>query len=310
MNASVDSVFPEKYRILSGSALKMIAVITMLIDHIGAVLLSMYQPAQKILFTLFGREYTVYLIFRDIGRAAFPIFCFLLLEGFRHTRSRFLYGRNLLLFALLSEIPWNLMFTNTLRYERQNVFFTLFLGYLAFCAIEYFQTRPSMQLLCILGLLVVSIFLKADYGWRGYIFLLIMYYMRDDKPGQAILGSCWLYYEWRASFAFLSINLYNGKRGFIRGKSAKYFFYWFYPVHIIGLVILRQLCFYLNPARSRSVHPSTTNTVASSTPSKKSCTLSKVQPKCVSRRICFLFFLYDLFCIFINGICRNTSTYR
>ena len=55
MNASVDYVFPEKYRILSGSALKMIAVITMLIDHIGAVLLSMYQPAQKILFTLFDR---------------------------------------------------------------------------------------------------------------------------------------------------------------------------------------------------------------------------------------------------------------
>ena len=56
MNASVDSVFPEKYRILSGSALKMIAVITMLIDHIGAVLLSMYQPAQKILFTLFRQR--------------------------------------------------------------------------------------------------------------------------------------------------------------------------------------------------------------------------------------------------------------
>ena len=74
MNASVDYVFPEKYRILSGSALKMIAVITMLIDHIGAVLLSMYQPAQKILFTLFGREYNVYLIFRDIGRAAFSVF--------------------------------------------------------------------------------------------------------------------------------------------------------------------------------------------------------------------------------------------
>lgn len=87
MNASVDSVFPEKYRILSGSALKMIAIITMLIDHTGAVLLSMYPPAQKVLFTLLGREYSVYLIFRDIGRVAFPIFCFLLLEGFRHTRS-------------------------------------------------------------------------------------------------------------------------------------------------------------------------------------------------------------------------------
>ena len=141
MNASVDSVFPEKYRILSGSALKMIAIITMLIDHIGAVILSMYPPAQKVLFTLLGREYSVYLIFRDIGRVAFPIFCFLLLEGFRHTRSRFRYGRNLLLFALISEIPWNLMFTNTLHYERQNVFFTLFLGYLAFCAIEYFKDK-------------------------------------------------------------------------------------------------------------------------------------------------------------------------
>jgi len=236
MNASVDSVFPEKYRILSGSALKMIAIITMLIDHIGAVILSMYPPAQKVLFTLLGREYSVYLIFRDIGRVAFPIFCFLLLEGFR-------YGRNLLLFALISEIPWNLMFTNTLHYERQNVFFTLFLGYLAFCAIEYFKDKRLIQLLCILGLLVVSIFLKADYGWRGYIFLLIMYYMRNDKPGQAILGSCWLYYEWRACFAFLSINLYNGERGFIHGKAAKYFFYWFYPVHIMGLVILRQILF-------------------------------------------------------------------
>ena len=237
------SFLPAKFQVLSGSALKLIAITLMLIDHTGLMILYNYPATTATLFSFGGVDYSWYRIFRDIGRAAFPIFCFLLLEGFRHTRSRFRYGRNLLFFALLSEIPWNLMFTNTLRYERQNVFFTLFLGYLAFCAIEYFLTRPSMQLLCILGLLVVSIFLKADYGWRGYIFLLIMYYMRNDKPGQAILGSCWLYYEWRAAFAFLSINLYNGKRGFIRGKSAKYFFYWFYPVHIIGLVILRQLLF-------------------------------------------------------------------
>ena len=102
MNASVDSVFPEKYRILSGSTLKVIAVVTMLIDHIGAILLSMYQPALKTLFTLFGREYSVYLIFRDIGRVAFPIFCFLLLEGFLHTHDRFRYGMNLFIFSLIS----------------------------------------------------------------------------------------------------------------------------------------------------------------------------------------------------------------
>ena len=208
----------QKRQGLSGTTLKLMACITMLIDHIGASCLEAGLLVPLIASGTFSTDpaaaslLQMDRVLRYIGRLAFPIFCFLLLEGFRHTRSRFRYGRNLLLFALISEIPWNLMFTNTLHYERQNVFFTLFLGYLAFCAIEYFKDKRLIQLLCILGLLAVSIFLKADYGWRGYIFLLIMYYMRNDKPGQAILGSCWLYYEWRACFAFLSINLYNGER--------------------------------------------------------------------------------------------------
>lgn len=220
----------------------MIAVITMLIDHIGAVLLSMYQPAQKILFTLFGREYNVYLIFRDIGRAAFPIFCFLLLEGFRHTRSRFRYGRNLLFCTALRNSVESDVYKYAALRKTKCVFhaFPRISGLLCH-RIFPDQTFDAASLHP--GTACCFHFLKADYGWRGYIFLLIMYYMRNDKPGQAILGSCWLYYEWRAAFAFLSINLYNGKRGFIRGKSAKYFFYWFYPVHIMGLVILRQLLF-------------------------------------------------------------------
>ena len=140
---------------------------------------------------------------------------------------------------------WNFMFTNTWRYEKQNVFFTLFLGYLAFCALEYFWDNQKMQLVCVLALLTVSVFLKADYGWRGFVFLLIMYWFRNDKTAQAIIGSCWLYYEWKACFAFLSINMYNGERGFVKGKFLKYVFYWFYPVHIIILVILRKLLFHM-----------------------------------------------------------------
>ena len=116
------------------------------------------------------------------------------------------------------------MFTNTWRYEKQNVFFTLFLGYLAFCALEYFWDNQKMQLVCVLALLTVSVFLKADYGWRGFVFLLIMYWFRNDKTAQAIIGSCWLYYEWKACFAFLSINMYNGERGFVKGKFLKYAF--------------------------------------------------------------------------------------
>ena len=82
-----------------------------------------------------------------------------------------------------------------------------------------------------------------DNGWRGFIFLVLMYLLRNEKVSQAIVGSCWLSYEWKACFAFISINMYNGKRGFIRGKAAKYFFYLFYPVHITILVIIRNLFF-------------------------------------------------------------------
>ena len=239
------SFLPAKFQVLSGSALKLIAITLMLIDHTGLMILYNYPATTATLFSFGGVDYSWYRIFRDIGRAAFPIFCFLLVEGFLHTHNRKKYVLNLFLFACISEIPWNFMFTNTWRYEKQNVFFTLFLGYLAFCALEYFWDNQKMQLVCVLALLTVSVFLKADYGWRGFVFLLIMYWFRNDKTAQAIIGSCWLYYEWKACFAFLSINMYNGERGFVKGRFLKYVFYWFYPVHITILVILRKLLFHM-----------------------------------------------------------------
>ena len=141
----------------------------MLIDHTGLMILYNYPATTATLFSFGGVDYSWYRIFRDIGRAAFPIFCFLLVEGFLHTHNRKKYGLNLFLFACISEIPWNFMFTNTWRYEKQNVFFTLFLGYLAFCALEYFWDNQKMQLVCVLALLTVSVFLKADYGCRNWI---------------------------------------------------------------------------------------------------------------------------------------------
>ena len=209
------SFLPAKFQVLSGRALKLIAITLMLIDHTGLMILYNYPATTATLFSFGGVDYSWYRIFRDIGRAAFPIFCFLLVEGFLHTHNRKKYGLNLFLFACISEIPWNFMFTNTWRYEKQNVFFTLFLGYLAFCALEYFWDNQKMQL------------------------------VRNDKTAQAIIGSCWLYYEWKACFAFLSINMYNGERGFVKGRFLKYVFYWFYPVHITILVILRKLLFHM-----------------------------------------------------------------
>ena len=237
------SIFPEKAQILSGSSLKLIAVLVMLLDHIAVAFFRTLPATNTASIVLLNKSYSIYGISRDIGRIAFPIFCFLLTEGFAHTHSRLKYAGNLLLFALISELPWNYVHSGTLQYAKQNVYFTLLLGYLGMWVIEYFWEKRLIQTLLLLALLFISVKLSADYGWRGYIFILLMYLFRNERPAQAVCGSCWLYYEWKACFAFIPINLYNGKRGFITGKIAKYFFYAFYPLHLFILGILKYLVF-------------------------------------------------------------------
>ena len=85
-----------------------------------------------------------------------------------HTHDRFLYGRNILLFALISELPFNLVNAGQLSYPVQNVFFTLLFGYLGLCAIEGFQNDLKRQVVSLLPLLVLSIFFHADYGCTGF----------------------------------------------------------------------------------------------------------------------------------------------
>ncbi|MCF2594921.1 hypothetical protein I6E11_14235, partial [Bacteroides caecigallinarum] len=98
---------------MSGSFLKLIAIILMCIDHIACFLYP-NEWLSNILTTIGNKDITVYFLMRAIGRMAFPIFSFLIVEGFIHTHNRFKYGRNLLIFALISEIPWNLVHQNTI----------------------------------------------------------------------------------------------------------------------------------------------------------------------------------------------------
>lgn len=218
-------------------------MIFMFIDHFALYILSKIPACMNTVFRFNGTGYSIYRMCRDAGRIAFPIFCFLLVEGFIHTRNRLKYARNLLMFAIISEFPWNYAHSGTLTYAKQNVYFTLLFGFLAFWAIEYFHEKQLLQMLCVLALLAVSANFRADYGWKGFVFLLIMYGFRYYKPTQAVVGSCWLHYEWKACFAFLYINMYNGKRGFIKGKYMKYAFYVFYPVHILVLALLKNYLF-------------------------------------------------------------------
>ena len=228
---------PEKFRILSGSALKCIALFTMLVDHVGMHLLR--NRGIVLLHTRMG-TLTLYALMRGVGRLAFPIYCFLLAEGFLHTRDRRKYGLNLLAFALISEIPWNLEHTGTLQYPVQNVFFTLFLGYAGLCCVEELKERPWEQLISLLALVLVAMNLNADYGVGGFALILVMYILREQKILQAIVGTCIESGGWRAGLAFIPINLYNGKRGFIQGKAMKYLFYAAYPVHILIVYLIKR----------------------------------------------------------------------
>lgn len=122
---------------ISGSTLKIIAIITMLIDHIGAgvlgrllVVRGMNEAADLNAWIDANSTLVItYQMMRFVGRLAFPIFCFLLIEGFEHTHDVKKYALRLLSFCLVSEIPFDLLFNGKiLESGYQNVFFTLFIG--------------------------------------------------------------------------------------------------------------------------------------------------------------------------------------
>lgn len=229
----------KKYQCLSGSWLKLIAITTMLIDHLAHHIFRGMPWAFYKIFELGDRVVTPYMLLRDVGRIAFPIFAFLIVEGFLHTHDRYKYGRNLLLFALISEIPWNLVSKNSFFWSQQNVFFTLFLGYLGICVIHYYRDCLEKQVLYLLALLAASILLRSDYGCSGFGFIVMLYLLRNHKLYMSVVGSCFLSSRWRAGLAFIPICMYNGERGFVKGRFLKYAFYAFYPLHLLIIYLIK-----------------------------------------------------------------------
>ncbi len=228
--------------ILSGGALKLIAMVAMFIDHVGASLLEVYVLDFKGRSPLAGMTanpafwYQADFFLRRIGRIAFPIFGFLLIEGARHTRNLNKYMLRLFLFALISEIPFDLAFSVSLvEPGYQNVFFTLFLG---LCAVRGFMKwgDESWQGFVGLGLTcVLAELLNTDYGAYGVLAIAFLYLLREQPFLRCLVCTIVFFMlspvEWPVVFSFLLIALYNGKRGY----QPKYFFYLFYPVHLLLL---------------------------------------------------------------------------
>ena len=246
-------LLPERWHVLSGSWLKIIAMASMFVDHLASQLLRYDSAFTEPLITLGHRYITWYFLLRCVGRLAFPIFSFLLVEGFQHTHDRWKYGRNLLVFALISEIPYNLTHGGHIYGWSQNVFFTLFFGFLALCAVSRWEEDrqsilPQSKIyakhncrlaLRLLALIAVSILLHFDYGTSGISFILLLYVLRHNEIFRAAIGCCFLGTRWIAGLAFIPIALYNGRRGFIQGAFSKYIFYLLYPIHLLALYFIK-----------------------------------------------------------------------
>lgn len=244
----------RKWKGISGSTLKMVAIVSMLIDHIGAGVLGRYLILSWSQAGNSGSAYMdltdslqlTYMIMRWIGRLAFPIFCFLLVEGFEHTGSVPKYVLRLAAFSIISEIPFDLLFSGTvLEFGYQNVFFTLLIGLLVMWGYRYLEHTVANTIIRTLGYIILlgggmalAEFLRTDYAATGVLCIMVLYIFRKTKTFQILTGFVAFMWEVPASLAFLPIGLYNGTRGW----KMKYFFYVFYPAH---LLILYLLCYIL-----------------------------------------------------------------
>ncbi len=249
----------KKLKGISASTLKIIALTTMLIDHIGAVLLERGLLPIITSAVLTGNSFDYILtdyetwnrinfFLRLIGRIAFPIYCFLLVEGFLHTRNVKKYAIRLGLFALISEVPFDLAFYGEFfNLGMQNVFFTLLIGLCTLWCLKSLENLPSVQipfrtfyiLVTLIGMILAE-FLQTDYSAFGVLLIVLLYLFRNNRKQQSIVGAISTLWEYTAPLAFLCTYFYNGEKG---KQLPKAFFYSFYPIHLIFLFIIRILLF-------------------------------------------------------------------
>ncbi|MBQ7614459.1 MAG: hypothetical protein IJU77_05395 [Butyrivibrio sp.] len=264
----------ERFKKINGNTLKLIACITMFIDHLAAGIIrpvinnGLYDG--DIPFETISRTYE---IMKGIGRSAFPIFCFLLVEGFIHTKNRLRYALSLLIFGIISEPFFDITFyaaqevvnpniisalhaNSEILNDHCNVYFTLFIGLLTIWLIHASyelvkKLSGPIEFAFALSALATSlgIFiaekLHTDYHGYGVGLIVIFYFLSYNEPLNLITGYCEmsvLRTEYLSFPGFLLMFLYNKKRGRSLGKL-KYVFYAFYPAHIYLIYRIRCLLF-------------------------------------------------------------------
>lgn len=248
-----------KYFEITGTGLKIIAMITMVIDHFAGGLFEywvLHNKGAMSAETFEGFHFACKLM-RGVGRMAFPIYCYLLVEGFLHTKNVKKYALRLGAIAVLSEVPFDYLFRRKLFFlEYNNVIWDLLiaLGCLyAYSLIEKRKFDIVMEYVAKLSVMalgmVLTFFMYLDYAEAGVCCVSIMYFFHSFDKEREILGfslgvaSLALFSsesEMWALFMVIPLYLYNGRRG-RDSKAIRTFFYLFYPAHIAVFAVVAYL---------------------------------------------------------------------
>lgn len=228
-----------RIQFLSGARLKAIAMISMLLDHVNKGLIYPNLVSGE------GTLATVSNLFDIIGRIAFPLFCFLLVEGYFKTRNRKKYLLYLLIFGVISEVPFDMSTTASLyNMNWNNVMFTLALVLITIWSIdvlkEKMKNRPKVQwyavsIFIVIIACVISMYFSLDYEHHAILIGYFFYLFHDVRLLAVPFGYASMYTQPWALVGFGLTLAYNGERG----KQNKMLNYWFYPVHLLVIGILR-----------------------------------------------------------------------
>lgn len=227
LNFNLDSI-----KILDAYDLKIIALLFMLVDHLGAVF------------------FPEVLSFRIIGRVSFILYAFMLSEGFVYTHNIKAYISKIALWALLSEIPFDFASYGKLFYwGHQNIFFTLLISILGLYAFNQ-KIHVIFKVLIALSCCFLAYLIKSDYMWYGVLLIFLFYFLRhypllkyfSISILNVVFSLKFFVLQFFAFLGFIPLLLYNGERG----KKIGDIYYSFYAIHLLIFGIIKYSLTYFN----------------------------------------------------------------
>ena len=229
---------PKRLQVFNGAQLKYMAFLSMLLDHVNNSMITPYLDGK-------GPLLHVSNVLSILGRVAFPLFMFFLVEGFFKTRSRKKYLINLLIFAILSEVPFDL-FTSRELFNKNwnNMMFTLALSLATIWIVDEIKGRLAKKskalwygasVLVVAVMCAVAMFFSLDYDYHAIIVAYLFYLFYEKPLYGAALGYLSIIKELYSVLGFAATLTYNGERG----KQYKWLNYAFYPVHLLILGLIR-----------------------------------------------------------------------